>query len=166
MASLRPYACVVFSLEAPREEVAVHFLDACALCRRPLGRYRDIFMYRGDTPFCTAECRQDQIDLDEAREMEASQRRRRHHRHRLAPTSVEQPTSSAPAVKAVAAGLYLSTAKKGLSTDGCRQNSNLLDCVYLSTATICLSTDVHSPSYPEFRKAGLSTAVSCLSTTV
>ncbi|MQL74314.1 hypothetical protein Taro_006682 [Colocasia esculenta] len=41
----------------------------------------------------------------------------------------------------------LSTGEKGLSTDGYRQNSGLLDCVYLSTATRGLSTATHSPSY-------------------
>ncbi|CAH9134185.1 unnamed protein product [Cuscuta epithymum] len=44
-----------------------HFLDSCFLCRKPLGN-RDIFMYRGDIPFCSEECRQEQIDMDEAKE--------------------------------------------------------------------------------------------------
>ncbi|MQM14897.1 hypothetical protein Taro_047829 [Colocasia esculenta] len=70
------------------EEHPRHFLDACALCRRPLSRYRDIFMYRGDTPFCSEECRQEQIELDEAREEEEAsywRSRRRNHRsgHRV-----------------------------------------------------------------------------------
>ncbi|KAE8661855.1 poly(U)-specific endoribonuclease-B-like [Hibiscus syriacus] len=45
-----------------------HFLDACFLCNKPLGGNRDIFMYRGDTPFCSEDCRQEQIDMDEAKE--------------------------------------------------------------------------------------------------
>ncbi|XP_022959227.1 uncharacterized protein LOC111460275 [Cucurbita moschata] len=45
-----------------------HFLEACFLCRRPLGFNRDIFMYRGNTPFCSKECRQEQIEIDEAQE--------------------------------------------------------------------------------------------------
>ncbi|KAJ8900335.1 hypothetical protein K2173_024975 [Erythroxylum novogranatense] len=45
-----------------------HFLEACFLCRKPLGRNSDIFMYRGNTPFCSKECRQEQIDFDEANE--------------------------------------------------------------------------------------------------
>ncbi|KAL6633756.1 hypothetical protein ACP70R_026427 [Stipagrostis hirtigluma subsp. patula] len=45
-----------------------HYLDACFGCGRLLGRNRDIFMYRGDTPFCSEECRQHQIEADEARE--------------------------------------------------------------------------------------------------
>ncbi|KAJ6327214.1 hypothetical protein OIU78_014152 [Salix suchowensis] len=45
-----------------------HFLEACFLCKKPLGDNRDIFMYRGDMPFCSEECRQEQIDIDEAKE--------------------------------------------------------------------------------------------------
>ncbi|CAA2956168.1 uncharacterized protein LOC111376178 [Olea europaea var. sylvestris] len=43
-----------------------HFLDSCSLCRRTLNHNRDIFMYRGNTPFCSQECRQEQIEIDEA----------------------------------------------------------------------------------------------------
>ncbi|XP_057807517.1 FCS-Like Zinc finger 3-like [Salvia miltiorrhiza] len=45
-----------------------HFLDSCSLCRRPLSQNSDIFMYRGNTPFCSQECRQEQIEMDEAME--------------------------------------------------------------------------------------------------
>ncbi|KMT11749.1 hypothetical protein BVRB_5g105590 [Beta vulgaris subsp. vulgaris] len=45
-----------------------HFLESCSLCKKPLGGNRDIFMYRGDTPFCSEECRQEQIDIDETKE--------------------------------------------------------------------------------------------------
>ncbi|KAM0004109.1 putative Zf-FLZ domain, FCS-Like Zinc finger/3 [Helianthus debilis subsp. tardiflorus] len=45
-----------------------HFLEACTLCSKPLGHNSDIFMYRGNTPFCSQECRQEQIECDEARE--------------------------------------------------------------------------------------------------
>ncbi|XP_062097358.1 FCS-Like Zinc finger 3 [Humulus lupulus] len=45
-----------------------HFLEACYLCRKPLGYNSDIFMYRGNTPFCSKECRQEQIEFDEAKE--------------------------------------------------------------------------------------------------
>ncbi|XP_071707374.1 FCS-Like Zinc finger 3-like [Rutidosis leptorrhynchoides] len=45
-----------------------HFLEACTLCSKPLGYNTDIFMYRGNTPFCSQECRQEQIESDEARE--------------------------------------------------------------------------------------------------
>ncbi|CAN6461197.1 unnamed protein product [Victoria cruziana] len=52
-----------------RAEGRVSFLKACHLCRRPLGEGDDIYMYKGDTPFCSEECRQEQIELDEAKEM-------------------------------------------------------------------------------------------------
>ncbi|ERN15488.1 uncharacterized protein LOC18443777 [Amborella trichopoda] len=45
-----------------------HFLQACHLCNKPLGNGRDIFMYRGDTPFCSEECREEQMAKDEAME--------------------------------------------------------------------------------------------------
>ncbi|KAK9698886.1 hypothetical protein RND81_08G137800 [Saponaria officinalis] len=55
--------------ESRYEEVYTpHFLESCALCHKPLGGNRDIFMYRGDTPFCSEECRQEQIDMDDAKE--------------------------------------------------------------------------------------------------
>ncbi|XP_058190158.1 FCS-Like Zinc finger 2-like [Rhododendron vialii] len=53
------------------EEVVVHqpyFLEACSLCKKPLADNKDIFMYRGDTPFCSEECREEEIEIDEARE--------------------------------------------------------------------------------------------------
>ncbi|OEL12903.1 hypothetical protein BAE44_0026078 [Dichanthelium oligosanthes] len=49
-----------------------HFLEACFLCRKPLASNRDIFMYRGDMPFCTEECRREQIDMDEEMERKES----------------------------------------------------------------------------------------------
>ncbi|KAL8495731.1 hypothetical protein ACS0TY_019740 [Phlomoides rotata] len=45
-----------------------HFLDSCSLCGRSLSNNSDIFMYRGNTPFCSQECRQEQIEMDEASE--------------------------------------------------------------------------------------------------
>ncbi|KAF3619094.1 hypothetical protein FXO38_33074 [Capsicum annuum] len=51
-----------------RFEQQVHFLESCFLCNKPLGHNRDIFMYRGDTPFCSEECRQEQIEMDEVKE--------------------------------------------------------------------------------------------------
>jgi len=50
------------------EDNQPHFLESCFLCKKPLADNRDIFMYRGDTPFCSEECRQEQIDMDEAKE--------------------------------------------------------------------------------------------------
>ncbi|KAD6453477.1 hypothetical protein R6Q59_015361 [Mikania micrantha] len=68
----------VSSFSSPRSMRSVHgrfeeqeqpyFLDACFLCKKPLGQNRDIFMYRGDTPFCSEECRAEQIDMDESKQ--------------------------------------------------------------------------------------------------
>ncbi|XP_011027684.1 PREDICTED: uncharacterized protein LOC105127902 [Populus euphratica] len=45
-----------------------HFLRACSLCKRRLIPGRDIYMYRGDSAFCSLECRQQQMSLDERKE--------------------------------------------------------------------------------------------------
>ncbi|XP_059279834.1 FCS-Like Zinc finger 5-like [Lycium ferocissimum] len=44
------------------------FLKACFLCKRHLIPGRDIYMYRGDSAFCSLECRQQQMNLDEKKE--------------------------------------------------------------------------------------------------
>ncbi|KAK9076596.1 hypothetical protein SSX86_004930 [Deinandra increscens subsp. villosa] len=54
------------------QEQQSHFLDSCFLCKKPLGHNRDIFMYRGDVPFCSVECRSEQIEIDEAGEKNRS----------------------------------------------------------------------------------------------
>ncbi|TKW06196.1 hypothetical protein SEVIR_7G226800v4 [Setaria viridis] len=66
MASSAACACFFFDTE-PLGEPSVPALDACALCAKPLGRDSDIFMYRGDTPFCSEECRDEQMQLDAVR---------------------------------------------------------------------------------------------------
>ncbi|XP_056172865.1 FCS-Like Zinc finger 6-like [Syzygium oleosum] len=45
-----------------------HFLRSCALCKRRLVPGRDIYMYRGDSAFCSLECRQQQMKQDERKE--------------------------------------------------------------------------------------------------
>lgn len=44
------------------------FLRACGLCNRRLGPGRDTFMYRGDTAFCSLECRQQHMTIEEWKE--------------------------------------------------------------------------------------------------
>ncbi|CAN6240647.1 unnamed protein product [Urochloa humidicola] len=56
----------------PLCEPSTPALDACALCAKPLGRDSDIFMYRGDTPFCSEECRHEQMQLDAIRARQAA----------------------------------------------------------------------------------------------
>lgn len=50
----------------------IDFLDACYLCKRSLGPGIDIYMYRGDRAFCSAECRLKQMTMDEQSEKCAS----------------------------------------------------------------------------------------------
>ncbi|KAJ8430785.1 hypothetical protein Cgig2_023279 [Carnegiea gigantea] len=44
-----------------------YFLSFCHLCRKTL-HGKDIYMYRGEKAFCSAECRQTQIVIDERKE--------------------------------------------------------------------------------------------------
>ncbi|OIW16588.1 hypothetical protein TanjilG_02794 [Lupinus angustifolius] len=44
------------------------FLRACSLCKRCLVPGRDIYMYRGDSAFCSTECRQQRMKHDERKE--------------------------------------------------------------------------------------------------
>ncbi|XP_010498679.1 PREDICTED: uncharacterized protein LOC104776336 [Camelina sativa] len=51
-----------------RKHSAEDFLRSCSLCKRHLVPGRDIYMYRGDRAFCSLECRQQQITVDERKE--------------------------------------------------------------------------------------------------
>ncbi|KAK4430593.1 FCS-Like Zinc finger 5 [Sesamum alatum] len=48
------------------------FLRSCGLCNRRLVPGRDIYMYRGDTAFCSLECREQQMKQDERKERRAA----------------------------------------------------------------------------------------------
>ncbi|KAJ7959047.1 Protein of unknown function (DUF581) [Quillaja saponaria] len=45
-----------------------NFLRSCSFCERRLVPGRDIYMYRGDSGFCSLECRQKQMSQDERKE--------------------------------------------------------------------------------------------------
>jgi hypothetical protein len=62
----------------PLGEAGTPALDACALCAKHLARDSDIFMYRGDTPFCSEECRDEQMQLDALRARQAARRLRQY----------------------------------------------------------------------------------------
>ncbi|KAM0897709.1 hypothetical protein ACQ4PT_022390 [Festuca glaucescens] len=68
-------ACSFFFDAEPVAEPGMPAQDACALCAKQLARDSDVFMYRGDTPFCSEDCRDHQMRLD-ARQ--AAARRQRH----------------------------------------------------------------------------------------
>ncbi|KAL9267998.1 FCS-Like Zinc finger 18-like protein [Drosera capensis] len=48
------------------------FLRCCSLCRNTLKPEKDVYMYRGDQGFCSIQCRDRQIAMDEAEEKRAS----------------------------------------------------------------------------------------------
>ncbi|CAL5040489.1 unnamed protein product [Urochloa decumbens] len=65
----------------------LHYLESCFLCKESIACNRDVFMYKGDAAFCSDDCRQEQMDMDEA--LNAAARR-----HRLL------SSSSSPAAEA------------------------------------------------------------------
>ncbi|KAM0828291.1 hypothetical protein ACQ4PT_067649 [Festuca glaucescens] len=71
-------ACSFFFDAEPAGEPGRHAPDACALCAKPLARDSDIFMYRGDTPFCSEDCRHEQMRLDAVCERRAARRLQRY----------------------------------------------------------------------------------------
>ncbi|KAE9597406.1 hypothetical protein Lal_00029977 [Lupinus albus] len=56
-----------------------HFLQACFLCKKPLGDNSDIFMYRGDTAFCSEECRAEQIECSPNKEINKAKEKKKNH---------------------------------------------------------------------------------------
>ncbi|GER45064.1 hypothetical protein STAS_21985 [Striga asiatica] len=46
------------------------YLKSCHLCTKPLSLDKEIYMYRGNLGFCSVECRDRQIYLDETKELE------------------------------------------------------------------------------------------------
>ncbi|MQL87289.1 hypothetical protein Taro_019826 [Colocasia esculenta] len=57
--SLKSSGGVTFFLEMPYcdKDPPVHIPNACSLCQSPLRASSEVYMYRGDTPFCSEECR-------------------------------------------------------------------------------------------------------------
>ncbi|XP_044970591.1 FCS-Like Zinc finger 2-like [Hordeum vulgare subsp. vulgare] len=71
-------ACSFFFFDAePLGEPGMPAQDACALCTKPLARDSDVFMYKGDTPFCSEECRDEQMQLDAISARQAARRQQR-----------------------------------------------------------------------------------------
>ncbi|XP_021720389.1 uncharacterized protein LOC110688029 [Chenopodium quinoa] len=52
------------------------FLKSCHLCKKPLCPDKDVYMYRGDQGFCSIECRNRQIMVDEMKEIEVKTKKR------------------------------------------------------------------------------------------
>ncbi|KAK6120022.1 hypothetical protein DH2020_046262 [Rehmannia glutinosa] len=60
------------------------FLRCCGLCNRRLAPGRDIYMYRGDTAFCSLECREQKMKQDEIKERRAAAKNGENHHPELA----------------------------------------------------------------------------------
>ncbi|WJX33762.1 hypothetical protein P8452_21939 [Trifolium repens] len=59
---------IPLSVSAPIIHSTPHFLRTCGLCNCRLAPGRDIYMYRGDTAFCSLECREEQMKQDRRKE--------------------------------------------------------------------------------------------------
>jgi endogenous inhibitor of DNA gyrase (YacG/DUF329 family) len=78
-------------------------LHACALCAKPLARNSDIFMYMGDTPFCSDDCRYEQINHDAALARQQASARRKQQQQQQAQAQVQRSAREAPAPAPVSA---------------------------------------------------------------
>ncbi|KAG5034586.1 hypothetical protein JHK87_009496 [Glycine soja] len=61
----------VWAMVSPRnhsEDTTPDFLRVCFLCKRRLVPARDIFMYKGDSAFCSSECREQLMKQDERKD--------------------------------------------------------------------------------------------------
>ncbi|KAH0996262.1 hypothetical protein GBA52_020126 [Prunus armeniaca] len=70
-----------------------HFLRTCGLCKRHLASGRDIYMYRGDTAFCSLECREQQMKQDERVEKCKAASSKKDDRHASRSTSTNSKAS-------------------------------------------------------------------------
>ncbi|KAF5743818.1 hypothetical protein HS088_TW08G00406 [Tripterygium wilfordii] len=79
--ALRPTQKPVSSNRSSSSEYC--FLKSCHLCNKELCLDKDVYMYRGDEGFCSIECRDRKIYLDEMEELEklAKQRRAAKYKH-------------------------------------------------------------------------------------
>jgi hypothetical protein len=82
-------SCAFFFDAEPLGELGRHALDACALCSKPLTRNSDIFMYKGDTPFCSEDCRDEQMQFDAIRARHAARSSSAGRRQPYSPSGTE-----------------------------------------------------------------------------
>ncbi|XP_061336586.1 FCS-Like Zinc finger 6-like [Gastrolobium bilobum] len=77
-----------------------HFLRTCGLCKCRLAPSRDIYMYRGDTAFCSSECREQQMKQDQRKE-----------KGKVLSSNKEDHRASPPTVAATATATVKASAK-------------------------------------------------------
>ncbi|KAL8119872.1 FCS-Like Zinc finger 14 [Apium graveolens] len=61
------HICPETSYSTVESSAASHFLSSCHMCRKKL-HGEDIYMYRGEKAYCSTECRETQIVMDEKKE--------------------------------------------------------------------------------------------------
>ncbi|XWS41533.1 hypothetical protein CRYUN_Cryun17cG0089900 [Craigia yunnanensis] len=76
------------------------FLRSCCLCKRRLAPGRDIYMYRGDTAFCSLECREQQMKQDERKEKLNVVASKKEDRHASSTTTSKASTKTEPVAAA------------------------------------------------------------------
>ncbi|KAF2293073.1 hypothetical protein GH714_036110 [Hevea brasiliensis] len=77
-----------------------HFLRTCGLCKRRLAPGKDIYMYRGDTAFCSLECREQQMKNDERKEKSLVMASKKEDRH-ASPSTATSSSKAAASRKSV-----------------------------------------------------------------
>ncbi|XP_021903003.1 uncharacterized protein LOC110818421 [Carica papaya] len=60
------------SVQPTSQSTEFCYLKSCHLCNKKLSLDKEVYMYRGDRGFCSTECRNRQIVVDEVRELEIS----------------------------------------------------------------------------------------------
>ncbi|KAE8670809.1 hypothetical protein F3Y22_tig00112079pilonHSYRG00022 [Hibiscus syriacus] len=79
------------------------FLRSCCLCNRRLAPARDIFMYRGNTAFCSERCRAVQMKQDERKRklnVVGAAKSDKQDLHSSSTSSPEPPSTTEPLVAA------------------------------------------------------------------
>ncbi|KAI0495942.1 hypothetical protein KFK09_022249 [Dendrobium nobile] len=62
--------------DKPAKHSSTDFLKYCFSCSKELSLQKEVYMYRGDQGFCSAECRYKQILQDERKEADSTRRLR------------------------------------------------------------------------------------------
>ncbi|XP_020685558.1 FCS-Like Zinc finger 17-like [Dendrobium catenatum] len=66
----------VMKKDKPAKHSSADFLKYCFSCSKELSLQKEVYMYRGDQGFCSAECRYKQILQDERKEADSTRRLR------------------------------------------------------------------------------------------
>ncbi|KAK4353901.1 hypothetical protein RND71_026095 [Anisodus tanguticus] len=91
------------SSEGLQIDQTAHFLTTCGLCNRKLAPCRDIYMYRGDSAFCSMECREQQMKKDERKEKSKlilQKKTENHHNYSDLPSADSENSSKSKTIAA------------------------------------------------------------------